>query len=56
MLEIIQENPRGGNEYENAVRFHIISFTQRISVSLAILDKLMELFNTSRQSASATAN
>lgn len=45
MADIIQEYPLGQDQYENAVRFHIISFTQRISVSLAILDTLMALFN-----------
>jgi hypothetical protein len=45
MAEIIQEYPRGDDEYENAVRFHIISFTQRVSVSLVILDKLMDILN-----------
>ena len=52
MEEIIQEHPQGHSEFENAVRFHIISFAQRINVSLSILDKLMELFN-SRASATA---
>jgi hypothetical protein len=53
MEDIIQEHSQGPNEFENAVRFHIISFTQRINVSLSILDKLMELFNSSRESATA---
>lgn len=51
MAEITQEHPQGQSEYENAVRYHIISFTQRIGVSLSILDKLMELINASRKSA-----
>jgi hypothetical protein len=51
MAEITQENPDGRTEFENAVRFHVISFAQRISVCLLVLDKLMEVFNSSRASS-----
>lgn len=48
MAEIANENPHGRTEFENAVRFHVISFSQRINVCLTVLDKLMEIFNASR--------
>lgn len=51
MAEITQEHPFGQTEFENAVRYQIISFSQRINVCLVVLDKLMETFNSSRASA-----
>jgi hypothetical protein len=47
MAEIAQEYPDGRNEFENSIRYHIVSFSQRINVSLLVLDKLMEIFNSS---------
>lgn len=47
MAEIAQEFPDGRNEFENAIRYHIVSFSQRINVCLLVLDKLMEIFNSS---------
>jgi hypothetical protein len=51
MAEIAQENPDSRNEFENAVRHHIVSFSQRIKVCLVVMDKLMEVFNASRDLA-----
>jgi hypothetical protein len=48
MAEIVREHPNGRTEFENSVRYHIISFSQRINVSLMVLDNLMEIFNSSR--------
>lgn len=53
MAEIAQENPDGRTEFENSVRYHIVSFSQRINVCLLVLDKLMEIFNSSRASGDA---
>ena len=41
MAEIAQEFPDGRNEFENAIH------SQRINVCLLVLDKLMEIFNSS---------
>ena len=51
MTEIAQEDIRGQTEFENAVRHHIVSFYQRIRVSLTALDNLMEIYNSSRKNA-----
>ena len=54
MSEISRENPVGHAEFENLVRFHIISFSQRINICLVVLDKLMEVFNSSRNASAWT--
>jgi hypothetical protein len=51
MSEIAQEDIRGQIEFENAVRHHIVSFYQRINVSLISLNNLMEIYNSSRKNA-----
>ena len=47
MAEIAQEFPDGRNEFKNAIHYHIVSFSQRINVCLLVLDKLIEIFNSS---------
>ena len=49
MTEITQEDIRGQIEFENAVCHHIVSFYQRIHISLTSLDNLMEIYNLSRK-------
>ena len=47
MAEISQEFPDGHNEFENTTHYHIVSFSQCINICLLVLDKLMEIFNSS---------
>lgn len=49
MAEIAQEYPAGTSEFENSVRYHIVSFAQRIKVSILVLDYLMEVYNSSKK-------
>lgn len=46
MAEIAKEDPQGQTEYQDAVRHHIVAFLQRLRVSLLVLDKLMDTYNT----------
>lgn len=49
MAEIAKEDPLGQTEFENTVRHHVVAFSQRIHVSLLVLDKLMEIYNSSKK-------
>lgn len=46
IAEIAREDPLGQTEFENIVRHQVVAFSQRIHISLLVLDKLMDIYNT----------
>ena len=44
MLELTKEDPQGQEEFLHAVRYHIVAFSQRMQVSVLVLDKLIETY------------
>ena len=48
MAEVAKEDPQGQSEYQDAIRHQVVTFFQRIRLSLLVLDTLMEEYNSSK--------
>jgi len=45
LVELTKEDPQGHEEeFLNVVRYQIIAFSQRVQVSVLVLDKLIETY------------
>jgi len=47
MSELTKEDSQSQTEFQNSVRHHIVAFSQHIHVCLLVLDKLMDIYNSS---------